>query len=300
MEKKLRKQRGTEERNPRSLEIDRLSTPDLVRLINREDAIVPAAVRKELPSIARAVDAVVDALSRGGRLIYVGAGTSGRLATLDAAECPPTFGVSPKLVQAVAAGGRRVLTVSVEGAEDDDREGARDLASKRITNADVVVGIAASGSTPYVLGALQLARRRGATTIAITANRHTAIERVAQITIAPETGPEVVAGSTRMKAGTAQKLVLNMLSTAAMVRLGHVYSNWMVDVALSNEKLRLRGLRILQEATGASEAEAARALKQARHRLRVALVMLKMRLGPRAAQRALQEAGGNLRRTLGE
>jgi N-acetylmuramic acid 6-phosphate etherase len=188
----------------------------------------------------------------------------------------------------------------VEGAEDDDREGARDLESKRITKADVVVGIAASGSTPYVLGALQFARRRGATTIAITANRRTAIERVAQITIAPETGPEVVAGSTRMKAGTAQKLVLNMLSTASMIRLGHVYSNWMVDVALSNEKLRLRGLRILQEATGASEAEAARALKQARNRLRIALVMLKMRLGPREAQRALQQAGGNLRRTLGE
>ena len=300
MKKKPPKQRGTEERNPRSLEIDRLTTPELVRVINCEDATVAVAVQKELPAIARAVDTIVDALSRGGRLIYVGAGTSGRLATLDAAECPPTFGVSPKLVQAVVAGGRRVLNVSVEAAEDNDRQGARDLESKRITKADVVVGIAASGSTPYVMGALQLARCRGAKTIAITANRHTAIARLAHITIAPETGPEVVAGSTRMKAGTAQKLVLNMLSTASMIRLGHVYSNLMVDVALTNEKLRLRGLRILQEATGVSRAEAARALEESRNRLRVALVMLKMRVGPQEAQRALQRSGGNLRRALGE
>lgn len=300
MKKTPRKQRGTEERNLRSQELDRLSTLRLIRLINQEDATVPAAVRKELPSIARAIDAIVDALSRGGRLIYVGAGTSGRLATLDAAECSPTFGVSPDLVQAVVAGGRRVLTVSVEGAEDDGGQGARDLASRRITKADAVVGIAASGSTPYVLGALRLARRRGATTIAVTANRRTPIERLARITIAPETGPEVVAGSTRMKAGTAQKLVLNMLSTASMIRLGHVYSNWMVDVALTNDKLRLRGLRLLQEATGASAAEAARALKLAHNRLRVALVMLKMKAGAREAERKLQEAGGNLRRALGE
>lgn len=300
MKKTPRKQRGTEERNLRSQELDRLSTLRLIRLINQEDATVPAAVRKELPSIARAIDAIVDSLSRGGRLIYVGAGTSGRLATLDAAECSPTFGVSPDLVQAVVAGGRRVLTVSVEGAEDDGGQGARDLASRRITKADAVVGIAASGSTPYVLGALRLARRRGATTIAVTANRRTPIERLARITIAPETGPEVVAGSTRMKAGTAQKLVLNMLSTASMIRLGHVYSNWMVDVALTNDKLRLRGLRLLQEATGASAAEAARALKLAHNRLRVALVMLKMKAGAREAERKLQEAGGNLRRALGE
>jgi N-acetylmuramic acid 6-phosphate etherase len=295
-----RKPRGTEERNPRLRELDLLSTPELVRVINQEDATVPAAVRRELPAISRAVDAIVDALSQGGRLLYVGAGTSGRLATLDAAECPPTFGVSPKLVQAVVAGGQRVLAVSLEGAEDDARQGARDLASKRIARADVVVGIAASGSTPYVVGALQLARRRGATTIAVTANRGTPIERLAEITIAPETGPEVVTGSTRMKAGTAQKLVLNMLSTASMIRLGRVYSNWMVGVALTNEKLRQRGLRILQEATGANEATAAHALKQARNRLRVALVMLKMRAGPREAEQKLKGARGNLRRALGE
>jgi N-acetylmuramic acid 6-phosphate etherase len=295
-----RNRRGTEERNPRSRELDRLSTRELLGVIHDEDATVAAAVRQELPAIARAVDAIVDALLRGGRLIYVGAGTSGRLATLDAAECPPTFGVSPKLVQAVIAGGRRALTDAVEGAEDDAKQGARDLVSRRVTKADVVVGLTASGTTPYVLGALKLARSRGAMTIGVTANRSAAIERVARITIAPETGPEVVAGSTRMKAGTAQKLVLNLLSTAAMIRLGHVYNNWMVDVALTNEKLRRRGLRILQEASGATESAAARALRQAGNRLRVALVMLKMKADADEAERKLRHAHGNLRGALGE
>ncbi len=261
---------------------------------------MPAAVRRELPAIARAVDAIVYALSRGGRLIYVGAGTSGRLATLDAAECPPTFGTSPKLVQAVIAGGRRALTDAVEGAEDDAKQGACDLEIRRVTKADVVVGLTASGTTPYVLGALKLARRRGAMTIGVTANRHAPIERLVRITIAPETGPEVVAGSTRMKAGTAQKLVLNLLSTAAMIRLGHVYNNWMVDVALTNEKLRRRGLRILQEASGATESAARRALTQAGNRLRVALVILKMKTDADEAERKLRQAHGNLRGALGE
>jgi len=295
-----RNRRGTEERNPRSRELDRLSTQELLGVIHREDATVAAAVRGELPAISRAVDVIVDALFRGGRLIYVGAGTSGRLATLDAAECPPTFGVSPKLVQAVIAGGRRALTDAVEGAEDDAAQGARDLKSKRVSKGDVVVGLTASGTTPYVLGALKLARSRGAMTIGVTANRHAPIERLARITIAPETGPEVVAGSTRMKAGTAQKLVLNLLSTAAMIRLGHVYNNWMVDVALTNEKLRRRGLRILQEASGAKASAAARALRQAGDRLRVALVMLKMKADADQAQRMLKQARGNLRRALGE
>jgi N-acetylmuramic acid 6-phosphate etherase len=295
-----RKRHGTEERNPRSRELDRLSTSELVGVIHREEATVAAVVRSQLPAIARAVDAIVDALSLGGRLIYVGAGTSGRLAALDAAECPPTFGVSPKLVQAVIAGGRRALTGAVEGAEDAALQGARDLQAKRITKADVVVGLSASGTTPYVLGALKLARRRRAMTIGITANRHAPIERLARITIAPETGPEVVAGSTRMKAGTAQKLVLNLLSTAAMIRLGHIYSNWMVDVALTNEKLRRRGLRILRESSGATAPEASRALRKAGNRLRVALVMLKMKASAREARQRLRQAGGNLRRALGE
>jgi N-acetylmuramic acid 6-phosphate etherase len=294
------KRHGTEERNPRSRELDRLPTLELVRVIHHEDATVAAAVRSQLPAIARAVDAIVRALSRGGRLIYVGAGTSGRLAMLDASECPPTFGVSPKLVQAVIAGGRRALTGAVEGAEDADLQGAKDLQLRRVTKADVVVGIAASGTTPYVLGALKLARRRGAMTIGITANPRTPVARLARIAIAPETGPEVLAGSTRMKAGTAQKLVLNLLSTAAMIRLGHVYSNWMVDVALTNDKLRRRGLRILQESSGATAPEAARALEKAGNRLRVALVMLKMKIDAPEARQKLRQAGDNLRRALGE
>ncbi len=259
-----------------------------------------AAVGRELPRVARAVDAIVRALRRGGRLIYVGAGTSGRLATLDAAECPPTFGVAPGTIQAAVAGGRRALTRAVEGAEDSVARGARDVAAKKVTADDVVVGLTAGGSTPYVLGALAYARRRGAVTVGVTSNRGSPLERVAAITIAPQVGAEVIAGSTRMKAGTAQKLVLNMLSTAAMVRLGRVYDNWMIGVALTNRKLRQRGLRILEQASGASVAEAQRALRQARHDLRAALVMVKTGASAAEARRRLKQARGNLRQALGE
>jgi len=261
---------------------------------------VPAAVGREVPQITRAVDAIVRALRRGGRLIYVGAGTSGRLATLDAAECPPTFGVAPRLIQAVVAGGRRALTRALEGTEDSPRLGARDLAAKRITANDVVVGLTASGSTPYVLGALDYARRRHAFTVGVTSNRRSLLARIARITIAPQVGAEAIAGSTRMKAGTAQKLVLNMLSTAAMIRLGRVYDNWMIDVALTNRKLLQRGLRILTQATGATVAEAARALRQAKHDIRVALVILKTGASATEARRRLKKARGNLRKALGE
>lgn len=277
-----------------------MTTQELLRLINREDARVAAAVGREIPRIARAVEAIVRALGRGGRLIYVGAGTSGRLATLDAAECPPTFGVPSGMVTAVVAGGRRALTHAVERAEDSAAQGARDLAVKRVSARDVVVGLTASGSTPYVLGALASARRRGAVTVGVTSNRRAPLARVSEISIAPQVGKEVIAGSTRMKAGTAQKLVLNMLSTAAMIRLGHVYDNWMIDVALTNRKLRQRGLRILVEATGASVAAAARALRQAKHDMRVALVMLKTGAEAAQARRRLKQAGGILRKALGE
>jgi N-acetylmuramic acid 6-phosphate etherase len=287
-------------RKPRTRGLDQLSTHELVRTIHRQDATVARAIGRELPTIVRAVEAIVRALRGGGRLIYVGAGTSGRLAAVDAAECPPTFGVSPRRVQAILAGGRRALTGAVEGAEDSAGRGARDLVAKRVTRRDAVVGIAASGTTPYVLGALRLARRRGAVTIGLTANRRSPIARVAAITIAPGTGPEVIHGSTRMKAGTAQKMVLNMLSTAAWVRLGRVYNSWMVDVALSNRKLRGRGLRILREASGASESEAARALAQSKGNMRRALVMLKAGVAEEQAQRLLRQAGGDLRRALGE
>jgi N-acetylmuramic acid 6-phosphate etherase len=292
--------RLTEQSNPRSHRFDQRSTLEIVRAINREDKRVATAVARELPKIAQAVDRIVRALTSGGRLIYVGAGTSGRLAALDAAECPPTFGVAPGLVQAVIAGGRRALTSSVEGAEDSCTMGRRDLLTRRITERDAVVGVTASGNTRYVIGALEFARRRGAATIAVTSNPNSNVTRIAAIVIAPRTGPEIIAGSTRMKAGSAQKMVLNMLSTSAMVRLGRVYSNWMVDVALTNAKLRQRGLRILQEATGATSVRAARALREANGKIRVALIMLKAHKTAAAAQRRLRDAGGNLRRALGE
>lgn len=290
----------TKKHTPVSQGLDQLSTRELVRAIHREDATVPQAVGRELPAIARAVEAIVRSLRAGGRLIYVGAGTSGRLATLDAAECPPTFGVSPQLVQAVVAGGRRALTRAVEGAEDSASQGARDLEARHIGSRDAVVGLSASGTTPYVLGALKLARRKGAATIAVTANRRASISRVAAITIAPQTGPELIHGSTRMKAGSAQKTVLNTLSTASLVRLGHVYNSWMVDVALANRKLRGRGLRILREATGAEESQAASALVESGGKMRVALVMLKTGASVAEARRRLRRAGGDLRKALGE
>jgi N-acetylmuramic acid 6-phosphate etherase len=277
-----------------------LSTEAILRLMNREDRKVAIAVGRAIPAIRRAVDAIVERIRMGGRLIYVGAGTSGRLAVLDAAECPPTFGVSPNLVQALIAGGKRALTGAVEGAEDSVTNGAGDLRAKKVGHDDVVVGIAASGTTPYVLSALAFARKRGATTVAITSNRGTPIARLAQIVIATEVGPEIIAGSTRLKAGTSQKLVLNMLSTATLVRLGHVYENLMIDVALTNQKLRDRSLRMLVEASGKDLSASRHALRQSGHNLRVALLMLKCGLNAKNARARLALTKGNLRRALGE
>ncbi len=296
----MEKLQKTEQRNPRTRGLDRKSTREILRMLNREDRRVPAAVAREIPAIARAVEAAVRAFRRGGRLIYIGAGTSGRLGVLDASEVPPTFSVSPKLVQGVIAGGRGALVRAVEGAEDSAALGKHDIAARRITRQDVVVGLTASGSTPYVLGALQYARSKGATTVVVTCNQRSPVAHAAQIVIAPEVGAEAIAGSTRMKAGTAQKLVLNMLSTAVMVRLGHVYDNWMINVAKTNRKLRRRAERILEEATGANVAAVRRALRQAGHDLRVALVMLKKEVDADEAQQRLRRAGGNLRRALGE
>lgn len=272
-----------------------MTTFDIVRTMNREDGGVARAVARELPRIARTVDEIVARLKGGGRLIYLGAGTSGRLAVLDASECPPTFGVSPKLVQGIIAGGRRALVKAVEGAEDSAALGVSDLKARRVSKKDAVVGLTASGTTPYVLGALQYADAMGAFTAGITCNPKSALARVAQVTIAPEVGPEVVAGSTRLKAGTAQKMVLNMLSTAAMVRLGHVYDNWMINVAQTNKKLRRRVVRILEEASGASVAEAERVLRQAGHDLRVALVMRLANCGAAHARGALRAANNDVR-----
>lgn len=274
-----------------------MTTREILKLINREDHLVPRAVERELPSIERAVDAIAKSLGEGGRLIYVGAGTSGRLAALDAAECPPTFGISSRLIQAVVAGGRRALTRAAEDVEDSALQGATDLAARKITSRDIVIGVTASGRTPYVLGAIRFAHKRGSATVLLTSNRNSPAARQADITIAPQTGPEVIAGSTRMKAGTAQKLILNMLSTAAMIRLGRVYNNWMVDLNMANEKLRGRGLRILEEATGASAPEAKRALTQSGN-LRVALVMLKTGMSAAESRQWLQRSERNLWQAL--
>ncbi len=292
--------RRTEQRNPASKYLDRMTAGEIVRLMNREDRKVAIAVGRESAAIARAVDAIVGGIRKGGRLFYVGAGSSGRMGGLDAAECPPTFGTSPKLVVALIAGGRRAITRAVEGAEDSERNGERDLRSKKLTGNDVVVGIAASGTTPYVVGALRYARRLGATTVAVTSNLRMPVGRLAKIVIAPDVGPEVLTGSTRLKAGTSQKMVLNMLSTAAMARLGHVYENLMIDMMLTNEKLAERALRILAEASRKRASAAEHALRAARHDLRVALVMLKLRMGAAEAKKKLKAAGGDLRMALGE
>ena len=291
---------STEQRNPRTREIDLLPTREMLCAMNWEDEEVVPAVARAIPQIAHAMNCIATTLRNGGRLIYVGAGTSGRLAALDAAECPPTFGVPRGMVIALIAGGKRALTAAVEGAEDKAAAGARDLRSVRCSRNDIVVGLSASGRTPYVLGALEYARRVRARAIAITCNRGTPLARVAHIAIVAETGPEVIAGSTRLKAGTAQKLILNMLSTGAMIRLGRVYDNWMVGVAQSNRKLRARALWILCQAARARERAAKRALAAARGDLRVALVMLKRGLSAREAQLALAAAGDDLREAVGE
>jgi N-acetylmuramic acid 6-phosphate etherase len=290
----------TERRNPMSKNLDRLSAREIVALMNREDRNIARSVAHELPAITRAVEAIVTAIRSGGRLLYVGAGTSGRLGVLDAAECAPTFGTSRKQVRALIAGGQRAVTNAVEGAEDSEGNGERDLKRVRLAARDVVVGIAASGTTPYVLGALRYARRRNATTVAVTANRNMPVERLAEIVIAPEVGAEVLTGSTRLKAGTAQKMVLNMLSTAAMVRLGHAYENLMIDLLDTNEKLGDRAVRILADASGKSVSNSRHALRQSGHSLRIALVMLKCGLSAEAAKEELRKASGNLRRALGE
>ncbi len=276
-----------------------MSALQIVRLINREDRKVADAVAPELPRIAQAVEAIVRAIRAGGRLIYVGAGTSGRLAMLDAVELPPTYGIGKDAVVALIAGGNKAITGAVEGAEDSARDAVRDLRAIKVDRRDVVVGIAASGTTPYVLSALQFARQRRAETIAVTANRRSPLAKLAGISIAPEVGCEVVTGSTRMKAGTSQKMVLNMLSTAAMVRLGHTYENLMIDLVMNNKKLTGRGLRILVEASGAPVSAAEHALRQSGHNLRVALVMLKKRVSATAAAQLLKAATNDLQVALG-
>jgi N-acetylmuramic acid 6-phosphate etherase len=285
----------TEQRNPRTRGLDAKSTLEILRTLNREDATVALAVRRELPAIARAVDAIVDSLRSGGRLFYVGAGTSGRLAVLDAAEVPPTFGTSPKLVQALIAGGTRALRRAIEGAEDSVSNGARDLRRAGVKKGDVVVGISASGAAPYVLGALGAAKQMGAATVGITSNRNSPLAKRADMAITPNTGQEAITGSTRMKAGTSQKMVLNLLSTTAMVRLGRVYENWMIYLTLTNQKLTKRATRIVEDAAGVDASTAEHALRKTRHDLPAAIVMLKTGSDAKAARKLLGKSHGNAR-----
>ncbi|AEY00367.1 N-acetylmuramic acid-6-phosphate etherase [Oceanimonas sp. GK1] len=288
----------SEGRNPDTLDIDTQSALDIVTAINAQDKQVPAAVEKVLPAIAAAVDMIESALRRGGRLIYTGAGTSGRLGVLDASECPPTFSVPHGLVVGLIAGGEAAMFQAQEGAEDNERQGEQDLRNINLTDNDVVVGIAASGRTPYVLGGLRYARSLGAGTVALACNPGSAIGREADIAIEPEVGPEVITGSTRLKAGTAQKLVLNMLSTAAMIRLGKVYQNLMVDLHASNQKLEARAIRIVMQATGTDEATAADALAAADSEVKLAILMLLSGLNKTEARARLQRGQGVLRQAL--
>ena len=291
-------QLATEQANIASAELDRKSSFEIAQIINAEDAKIAAAVRPALPQIGQAIDLIAEALANGGRLIYVGAGTSGRIAALDAAECPPTFNTDPKTVQFVIAGGPKALGEAVEANEDSRRLGEREIAKRRPGQNDVVVGIAASGRTPFTVAALEYARRRGAKTIAVTCNPRSALEKAADLGIVAEVGPEVISGSTRMKAGTAQKMILNMLSTGAMTRLGYVYSNLMANVHLKNEKLAERGVTILEHATGVSGDRAREALNSAGDQVPVALVMLAANVSRRKAENALKQANGYVRRAI--
>src|SRR5690242_3415135 len=288
----------TEQPNPASASIDRVSTEQALRIINSEDQKVAAAVAHEIPAIARAVDAVVAAFESGGRLFYIGAGTSGRLGVLDAAECPPTFSVPPELVQGIIAGGEAALARATETTEDDPAIGARDLRDRGFRPQDVLVGIAASGRTPYVLGAVAEARRLGAATISITCTPDSELARAVDIAIAPLAGPEIVAGSTRMKAGTATKLVLNMLSTATFIRLGYVFGNLMVNVQPKNSKLVDRARRIIARTTGVGYERAGELLESADRNVRTAIVMGKLGLSREQAEQRLIKAGGRISEAL--
>ena len=284
----------TEQRNPKSEGIDARSAEEILRIINAEDQTVPAAVAVEIPHIARAVDGIVERLSAGGRLFYIGAGTSGRLGVLDAAECPPTFRVSPELVQGIMAGGEAALVRATEASEDDAAMGASDLMQRGFRGGDVLVGIATSGRTPYVLGAIDAARTMGALTIGISSNPDSELARRADIAITPVTGPEVITGSTRLKAGTATKLVLNMISTAAMIRLGYVFGNLMVNVRPVNRKLAERARNIIVLAAGVTRAEAARLLDETGGDVKAAILMARFRVSKTEAVGMIEAAHGRL------
>lgn len=290
----------TEAINSELADIDSLDTESRLRLMNREDARIADAVAAEIPQITRAVHRAAHSFRAGGRLLYVGAGTSGRLGVLDAAECPPTFGVSPALVQGLIAGGRDAMFQAVEGAEDDPDLGMAAMIDADANANDTVVGISASGRAPFVLGALKHAKKRGATTVGLTNNRPSELESIADITIAPVVGPEVLAGSTRLKSGTAQKMVLNMISTGAMFEIGKTYGNLMVDVHATNVKLRARAARIVSEVTGVNIEKAGNALVEAGGSAKLAILMLETGMDAGAAHNLLLQSGGFLRKALSQ
>jgi N-acetylmuramic acid 6-phosphate etherase len=289
---------GTEKSNSASANLDRKSALEIARIINREDAKVAAAVRRAVPQIAQAIDLIATAISEGGRLIYVGTGTSGRIAALDAVECPPTFNLDPRKVQFVIAGGPKALAAAVEADEDSTDLGRKAIAKKKPTGNDVVIGIAASGRTPFTVAAIEYAQARGAKTVAVVCNRKSPLGRAAQVAIVAEVGAEVVAGSTRMKAGTAQKMILNMLSTGAMARLGYVYGNLMVNVRPKNDKLVERGVSILEKTAGLRRQAARKLMAAARGRVPVALVMAKANVNRAQAESALRRSQGQVRKAI--
>jgi N-acetylmuramic acid 6-phosphate etherase len=291
-------QLSTEQTNPIAKNLDLKSSLQIARIINAQDAKVTAAVKSALPQIARGIDLIANALKQGGRLIYVGAGTSGRLAALDASECPPTFNTNPRTVQFVIAGGTKALHSATEASEDSRKLGQREIAKRKPGKTDVVVGIAASGRTPFTVAAIEYARRQGAKTIAVTCNSASPLEKAAHIAIVAEVGPEVIAGSSRMKAGSAQKMILNMLSSGAMTRLGYVYGNLMVNVHVKNHKLFERGLTILQAAAGINREAAEQALKASLNNVPVALVMLEANVSRAKAVRALKSTHGHVRQAI--
>src|SRR5260221_1081059 len=289
---------STEQQNAASSELDTKSALDIARIINVEDKKVAGAVERALPQIAKAIDAIAEAIRKGGRLIYVGAGTSGRIAALDASECPPTFNTDPKTVQYVIAGGPAALSSATEASEDPRTLGQRDIARRKPGKNDVVVGIAASGRTPYTIAAVQFARKKGARTVALVCNPDSELGRSVEIEIVAQVGPETLSGSTRMKAGTAQKMVLNMLTTGAMARLGYIYGNLMVNVHTKNKKLVERGLGILEKAAGTDRKKAARLLRDSSNQVTVALTMSKSGLCRGKAVEKLRQFKGNVRKAI--
>ena len=288
----------TEQRNPNSKHVDSLSALEIVQLMNEEDKQVPLAIEKCLSQIAQAVECIVAAFQQGGRLVYIGAGTSGRLGVLDASECPPTFGVSPEMVKGIIAGGERALRHPIEGAEDSKTHAVVDLQTIQFSSKDVLVGIAASGRTPYVIGALEYAKSLGSVTISIASNPNSAMANIVDIAIDTVVGPEVLSGSSRLKSGTAQKLVLNMLTTASMILMGKCYQNLMVDVQASNEKLKARAIRIVMQATDCDKALAEETLKQADQNAKLAIMMILSGLDRAQAEALLEKHQGKLQLAL--